>query len=72
MSKSGNQLFEYLPFNKKVSTDKIDKETLNKVDKYSCMSNYYQDLKKVLKLLNYPGRSYLTTKKDMCNAIKSI
>ena len=72
MSKSGNQLFEYLPFNKKVSTDKIDKETLSKVDKYSCMSNYYHDLKKVLKLLNYPGRSYLTTKKEMCNAIKNL
>ena len=72
MSKSNNQLFEYLPFNKKVSTDKIDKETLKKVDKYSCMSNYYHDLKKVLQLLNYPGRSYLTTKKDMCNAIKNL
>lgn len=72
MSKSGNQLFEYLPFNKKVSTDKIDKETLSKVDKYSCMSNYYHDLKKQLKLLNYPGRSYLTTKKEMCDAIKNI
>ena len=72
MSKSGNQLFEYLPFNKKVSTDEIDKETLNKVNKYSCMSNYYSDLKNVLKLLNYPGRSYLTTKKEMCDAIKNI
>ena len=72
MSKSGNQLFQYLPFNKKVSTDKIDKKTLNKVDKYSCMSNYYNDLKQVLKLLNYPGRSYLTTKKEMCIAIKQF
>ena len=72
ISKSGNQLFEYLPFNKKVSTDQIDKETINKVDKYSCMSNYYKDLKDILKLLNYPGRSYLTTKKEMCNAIINI
>ena len=29
-------------------------------------------LKKVLKLLNYPGRSYLTTKKEMCDAIKKL
>ena len=36
------------------------------------MSNYYKDLKTVLKLLNYPGRSYLTTKKDMCDTIKNI
>lgn len=72
MTKSGKQLFEYLPFNKKVSTDKIDKKTLNTIDKYSCMSNYYKDLKTVLKLLNYPGRSYLTTKKDMCDTIKNI
>ena len=36
-----------------ISTDEIDKETLNKVNKYSCMSNYYSDLKNVLKLLNY-------------------
>lgn len=78
MSKSGKQLFEYLPFNKKVSTDKSDKLIIDKInkenniDKYSCISNYYEDLKKVLRLLNYPGRSYLTTKNQMCNAIKNI
>jgi hypothetical protein len=72
MSKSGNQLFQYLPFNKKVSTNKIDKLIFNNIDKYSCMSNYYNDLRTVLKLLNYPGRSYLTTKKEMCDAIKNI
>ncbi len=72
ISKSSNQLFEYLPFNKKVSTNKIDSLLLNKLDKYSCMSNYYHDLKNLLRLLNYPGRSYLTTKKEMCNAIMDI
>lgn len=72
ISSSGRQLFEYLPFNKKISTDKIDKKTLNHIDKYSCMSNYYNDLKFTLRLLNFPGRSYLTTKKDMCNAIRNI
>lgn len=72
ISKSENQLFEFLPFNKKVSTNKLDKITINKIDKYSCMDNYYYDLKKVLQLLNYPGRSYLTTKQEMCNAIKNL
>ena len=37
----------------------------------NCETNLYKDLKKVLQLLNIPGRSYLTTKTDMCNSIKN-
>lgn len=72
MSKSGNQLFEYLPFNKKISSNISDESILNKIDKYSCMLNYHSELKKVLQLLNYPGRSYLTTKKEMCKVIENL
>ena len=72
ISNTGKQMFEYLPYNKKVSSNRVDEIFLNKINNYSCMSNYYVNLKKVLKLLNYPGRSYLTTKKQMCNAIKNI
>ena len=69
IKKNGKQLFEYLPYNKKIITNKLDKSIINHINKYSCMSTYYIDLKKILRILNYPGRSYLTTKKQMCNAI---
>lgn len=70
MPKSGKQLFEYLPFKMKQTVNKIDEIPFKQND--LCMTNYYTDLKKILQLLNYPGRSYLTTKHDMCNAIKNI
>jgi hypothetical protein len=70
MPKTGKQLFEYLPFKMKQTVNKIDEIPFKQND--LCMTNYYTDLKKILQLLNYPGRSYLTTKHDMCNAIKNI
>lgn len=64
------QLFEYLPFRKKIHYHGDELMIFDK--SYNCMDNYYKDLKTVLKLLNYPGRSYLTTKSEMCNAIKTM
>ena len=79
MSKTGKQLFEYLPFTKKILYNKIDeipfkKDFKKQIQKVSslCQDNYYTNLKKVLQLLNYPGRSYITTKESMCKAIKSV
>jgi len=72
MSPNGKQLFEYIPFNKKLSKyDKIDLP-FKQLENYSCTENYYKDLKQILKLLDYPGRSYLTTKQTMCSAIKNL
>jgi len=92
ISKNGKQLFEYLPFNKKLTEyDKIDlplkyyyekyDEKYNKINdkindykniEYTCADNLYVNIKKALQLLNIPGRSYLTTKKTMCEALSLI
>ena len=72
MSSDGKQLFEYLPFNKKTSEyDNIDLPLKHHNKENNCETNLYKDLKKVLQLLNIPGRSYLTTKTDMCNSLKN-
>ncbi len=67
------QLFEYIPLYKKIKqSDILDIPLQEYYNAYSCENNLYNDLKKVLQLLNIRGRSYLTTKKDMCDAIKNI
>ena len=77
ISKGGKQLFEYLPFSKKINNiDEIPFNNENDINIQNnndlCLNNYYKDLKHVLKLLNIKGRSYLTTKSEMCSAIRSI
>ena len=68
MQPTKKQLFEYLPYTKKVLSNNINEIPFKYTNKL-CMDYYYTDLKEILKLADYYGRSYLTTKKDMCKAI---
>lgn len=71
IQKGGKQLFEYLPYTKKVLSGNID-EIPFKYNKKLCMDYYYDDLKEILRRTNYNGRSNLTTKKEMCKVINKL
>ncbi len=68
--KKSKQLFEYLPYNKKIKSSVIDKDIL--FTNNHCLTIKYNTLKEILKIINYPGRSYLNTKVNMCNVLKNI
>ena len=70
IEKSGKQLFEFLPFSKKLNINELPFNTLEYEN--NCMNYYYNDLKEILRRLNVKGRSYLTTKDKMCKTIKKV
>ena len=70
ISKGNKQMFEFISFRKNYKDSQIINELEKPFTVNECVSNYtYLELKQLLLEKNIPGRSKLTTKKQMCKKL---